>query len=133
MVGGVPSGEFQPPLLTGSPAPVVSGGGVEVVSPVDVVSPPPLLPPGPGVRGPPGRGVSWVPVPDGAVTVSASEQAHSAKAATNAAARWDRYIVALLRHHEGEPAGPAGFSAFDGQAVSERPMALRTGLATGVP
>jgi hypothetical protein len=35
--------------------------------------------------------------------------------------------------HEGEPAGPAGISPFDGQAVSERPLALRTGLATGVP
>jgi hypothetical protein len=27
----------------------------------------------------------------------------------------------------------AGVSPFDGQAVSERPLALRTGLAAGVP
>jgi hypothetical protein len=35
--------------------------------------------------------------------------------------------------HEGEPARLAGISPFDGQAVSVRPLALRTGLAAGVP
>jgi hypothetical protein len=35
--------------------------------------------------------------------------------------------------HEGEPDRSTGISPFDGQAVSERPLALRTGLATGVP
>src|SRR5262245_652741 len=73
MVGGVLSGEFQVPLCTGSPAPVVSGGSVDVVSPVLVVSPPPLVPPGkpgPGGRGPPATGVSRVPEPLGPVGLS---------------------------------------------------------------
>jgi hypothetical protein len=35
--------------------------------------------------------------------------------------------------HEGVPVRAAGISPFDGQAVSMRPLALRTGLATGVP
>src|SRR6185295_11286645 len=103
MVGGVPSGAFQPPLLTGSPAPVVSGGGVDVVSPVEVVSPPPPpVPPGkPGVRGPPGTGVSRVPEPDGAVRLLGSEQALRMSAVTSAAAMRRGAMETLLRPSRG--------------------------------
>src|SRR5690242_1007325 len=64
--GGVPSGELQVPLWTGSPAPVVSDG-FEVVSGglVVVVSPPPLPAGGNGWRGAPATRVSRVPGPVG--------------------------------------------------------------------
>jgi hypothetical protein len=67
------------------------------------------------------------------VRVSASLQADKARAATSTAAWRKRNMLLSFDLHEGEPAGPAGVSPFDGQAVSERPLALRTGLATGVP
>src|SRR4029078_10945172 len=105
------------PLLTGSPAPVVSAGLVVVVSPglVPVVSPgfvvvvsPLDVPVGrPLSRGPPGTGVSRLPGPDGPARLSDSAQAVSARTAIRAAVRRGRRMGALLRLHEGEPAMPA--------------------------
>ncbi len=122
------------PFVTGSPAPVVSAGLVVVVSPGlssdSWSSPPPELPPGPGLRGPSGTGVSCVgllgPV------LSDSLQAVRARTAISAVAKRNRDMGHSFDCTRVSRRG-AGLSPFDGQAVFERPLALRTGLAAGVP